>query len=486
MGRAGEKVDFDFELPEVVRTALDDSFHLPEFTTAVKRQLAEKVQAAWQAGRPDEILAFLRQNDWLLDIRHNDISLAMMAAATMELRMPGIHRVRWTHEAVARFFWNAGVEAVSSPLLIATTRDRKGTSVMHVRESEDATETLCGLAIESGERSFTKRGSLYSWNCGGRFGETTCGECRAAAKDLPLFRIDSSASYLDDDEELSVLAAAVPALREGLREQPIDLGGPQLSTATREATVKAMRDRTAALAAKRFAARPFKERYKLLFGADTPRNYDMLLTLNRHFYGSEPWERAWPDEERMTELFAQAKLPVQDSITEHEMNANRVRAAFLAEVWPQAAQRMAEVILKPGQGPSLKGAMEVWRQSYPELVEAAEEAVASASNPNAYQLVQRLATAIKRSEAGKAYGTDDLVVWTAEKHSGFIGQKTDSPAICWEGGPHEWASILTGYNGEKLGELETDRTTREAYWALQEHAFYAECTTSFILSVYPS
>lgn len=103
----------------------------------------------------------------------------------------------------------------------------------------------------------------------------------------------------------------------------------------------------------------------------------------------------------------------------------------------------------------------------------------------AYQHLQAIAKAIKASEAGQAYGADNLVVWSAEQHRNWTGwADANAPAIVWEEGPYEWGYALTGYEGEKLGELETDAATREAYAAFRADGYYLECSNSFILAAY--
>ena len=101
----------------------------------------------------------------------------------------------------------------------------------------------------------------------------------------------------------------------------------------------------------------------------------------------------------------------------------------------------------------------------------------------AYQHAQAIAKAIKASEAGVAYGAENLTLLSGAEHRRVTGFG-DAPAILWEEGPYEWGITFTGYVGEKLGELATDEATRTAYAAMRADGFYLECSNSFTLAVY--
>lgn len=104
---------------------------------------------------------------------------------------------------------------------------------------------------------------------------------------------------------------------------------------------------------------------------------------------------------------------------------------------------------------------------------------------NAYQLAQGLAAAL-REEYGEP---NEIIVWSAAEHGRFSGRGETAPAICWEGGPYEWAVALTGWDGERISDeqdVQTGAKVRAAWKALRDAGFYGECTTSFILALYPT
>lgn len=118
------------------------------------------------------------------------------------------------------------------------------------------------------------------------------------------------------------------------------------------------------------------------------------------------------------------------------------------------------------------------------------DASPAAPAPTAYQLVQRLAKALREDELVQAHGAvDELRVWSGADHARFSGHDTKAPALCWESGPYEWAVVLTGTNGERLssdyGPANTSQAVRDAYAAIHDAGFYVELTNSFVLALYP-
>lgn len=122
---------------------------------------------------------------------------------------------------------------------------------------------------------------------------------------------------------------------------------------------------------------------------------------------------------------------------------------------------------------------------------AVEAAAAPAAKPTAYLLVQRLAKALREDELVQAHGAEDIVVWSGADHARFTGWDTKAPAICWEGGPYEWAVGLVDSDGARIGtehgsEPNVAQPVRDAYTAIREAGFYCELTNSFVLAVYPA
>ena len=108
----------------------------------------------------------------------------------------------------------------------------------------------------------------------------------------------------------------------------------------------------------------------------------------------------------------------------------------------------------------------------------------------AYTHMQRLAKALRESEAGKAYGADQgcrMEAWPAWKTANWNG--SNAPSIAWEEGPYEWAVSFSLNDGEKFGDsdgyqLDTDEATRKAYREMRNDGFFLECSTSWMVTAY--
>ena len=94
----------------------------------------------------------------------------------------------------------------------------------------------------------------------------------------------------------------------------------------------------------------------------------------------------------------------------------------------------------------------------------------------AYQVAQKIAKAMRQDEWFDAFGnTHTIEAWSKDRMARFAGSGEQSPGVCWEDGPYEWAVDMT------LEEQPSARFNELA----REHGFYMECWNGFIVTLHP-